>query len=142
MALFDFFRNLSFFRGRNTEGIVADDLDFDKWVKAHNDWRGRLIAYINGTSTETLNEQVVCRDDRCALGQWIYDHGGRFYGDLPVFQELKSHHADFHVSAGMVVTMFKRAGQKAAKKALHEDFDLNSMRVIRDLGALERQVKS
>jgi len=141
VALFDFFRNLSFFRGRNTDGIVADDLDFEKWAKAHSDWRGRLIAYISGTGSETLNEQVVCRDDRCALGQWIYDHGGRYYGDLPVFQQLKGHHADFHVSAGIVVTLFKKAGPKAAKKALHEEFDLNSMRVIRGLDALEKQVK-
>jgi hypothetical protein len=141
MGLFDFFRNLAFFKGRNTEGLVEEDLDFAKWIKAHQDWRGRLIDYIGGTSAEALDEEVVCRDDRCALGHWIYDHGGRFYGDLPLFQELKSQHADFHASAGLVVTMFKKAGHKAAKKALHADFDLNSMRVVRSLTSLERQVK-
>ncbi len=141
MALLDFFRNLSFFRGRNTEGMLEEDLDFAKWIKAHQDWRARLIAYINGTSSETLDETVICRDDRCALGHWIYDHGGRYYGDLSTFQQLKSQHADFHVSAGMVVTMYKKAGEKSAKKVLHSDFDLNSMRVVRSLEALEKEVK-
>jgi hypothetical protein len=142
MALFDFFRKLKFFSGRNTEGIAADDLDFPKWVKAHQDWRARLVAFINGTSTEVLEEAVVCRDDRCALGQWIHANGTRFYGDVDVFQQLKGHHADFHRSAGMVIAMFNKVGAKAATKALHQDFDLNSMRVVRSLEALERKVSA
>jgi hypothetical protein len=141
MGLFDFFRGLNFFRGRDTGGIADEDLDFAKWVKAHRDWRTRLIAYINGTGNEALDEHVVCRDDRCELGKWIYRGGIRYYGDLPVFQKLKDHHADFHASAGRVVSVFKVEGLGAAKKALHADFDLNSMRVIRGLEALERQVK-
>jgi hypothetical protein len=142
MGLFDYFRNFSFFRGRNTEGMAEEDLDFAKWIKAHRDWRARLVDYIGGNSTDTLDETVICRDDQCALGHWIYDHGIRYYGDLAVFQELKTYHADFHISAGMVVTMYKRAGEKAATKALHQEFDLNSMRVIRSIEALEQQVKS
>lgn len=140
MALFDFLRKFRFFRGRDTAGIAEEDLDFSKWVKAHRDWRARLIAYINGDSTEILEEAVVCRDDRCALGQWIHGSGAHYYGDVDVFQQLKSHHADFHLSAGMVVAMFKKAGGKAATKTLHQDFDLNSIRVIRGIEALERKV--
>lgn len=140
MALFDFLRKFSFFRGRDTEGMAEEDLDFLKWIKAHRDWRTRLIAYIDGTSVEELDEYEICRDDRCTLGHWIHGHGTQFYGDVEVFEQLKSHHRDFHISAGMVVTMFKKAGVQAARKALNQDFDLNSMRVVRSIEALERQV--
>lgn len=140
MGLFDFFRKLAFFRGRNTEGLAEEDLDFQKWVKAHRDWRARLTAFIDGTNAEQLDEYEICRDDRCALGQWIHAHGTQFYGDVPVFEQLKTHHRDFHVSAGMVVAMFKKAGAQSARKALNQDFDLQSMRVVRSIEALERQV--
>lgn len=140
MGLFDFFRKLAFFRGRDTEGLAEEDLDFQKWIKAHRDWRARLIAFIGGTSEERLDEYEVCRDDRCALGQWIHGHGTQYYGDVDVFEQLKTHHRDFHVSAGMVIAMFKKAGAQAATKALHQEFDLNSMRVVRSIEALERTV--
>jgi hypothetical protein len=140
MALFDFLRKFAFFRGRDTAGMAEEDLDFLKWIKAHRDWRARLIAYISGTSEEELDEHEICRDDRCALGHWIHGNGTRYYGDVEVFQQLKAHHADFHTSAGMVVAMYKQAGMQAARKALNQEFDLSSMRVVRSIEALERQV--
>lgn len=140
MALFDFFRKLAFFKGRNTDGMVEDDLDFTKWVDVHKAWRGRLVAYINDNSTETLDENLVRLDNRCDLGKWIHDHGQRFYGDVPAFVQLVRQHADFHASAGLVVSLYKKAGTKAAQKALHDDFDFKSLRVVQSLQTLERQV--
>ncbi len=142
MALFNFFTRLSFFKGRNTDGMTEEDLDFAKWTHVHQQWRGRLLSYINGTSSEALNEEVICLDDRCDLGRWIHDHGRRYYGDVPVFNELRSHHTHFHRSAGNIVAMYKTKGAAAAQKALHGDFDLHSMRVIRSLEGLERHVKA
>lgn len=141
MALFDFLKRFSFFKGRDISDLQEEDLDFAKWINAHRDWRRRLTAYIEGTSTETLDESVVCLDNRCDLGKWIYSHGGRFYGDLPIFGKLKDHHADFHRSAGKVIHIYKTDGQEAAAKALHADFDLQSMRVVGCLQTLEKQVK-
>jgi hypothetical protein len=142
MALFDFFSRLSFFKGRDTAGMTDDDLDFAKWNQVHQQWRNRLSAYISGASQEDLNEHHVCLDDRCDLGRWIYGHGRRYYGDLPVFNQLRCHHADFHRSAGNVVALYKTKGAAAAQKALHEEFDLHSLRVVRGLEGLERHVKA
>ena len=140
MALFDFFRRLSFFKERDTAGMTAEDLDFKKWIQAHRDWRQRLTNYIAGTSTEELDEETVCRDDRCALGQWIYGHGMKYYGDLTVFHDMRHHHADFHRSAGNVIRCFKSQGTQAAKRMMHQDFDRNSFLVISDLQSLERRI--
>lgn len=142
MALFDFFRRLSFFKGRNTEGMTEKDLDFKAWIQAHRDWRQRLTGHINGTNSEVLDEAVVCRDDRCALGQWIHSNGGKFYDDLEVFRNMRHHHAEFHRCAGQVIRVFRNDGMGAASKLLHNDFDRHSLLVISDLQALEKTVNS
>ncbi|MBI4757104.1 MAG: CZB domain-containing protein [Betaproteobacteria bacterium] len=141
MAFFDFLRRFSFFRGRNTEGLREEDVDFQKWINAHREWRRRLTGYIDGTSEETLDENVVCRDDRCDLGKWINGNGTKFYAELPVFQQMRRNHSEFHVSAGQVVKVYKASGRQAARKMLHADFDLCSLRVVVGLESLERQVK-
>lgn len=141
MALFDFFRKFSFFKGRSTEGLLEEDLDFQKWIAAHRNWRQRLVAYLDGSSSETLDESVICHDNRCDLGEWIHGNGNKFYGDVPVFQRLIQDHAAFHRSAAEVVGQFKQGGEKDARRILNGEFDLCSMRVIGGLEQLERQVR-
>lgn len=140
MALFDFLK-FSFFKGRDTADLAAEDLDFAKWIEAHRAWRLRLSNYIDGTSQETLDEQVVAQDNRCALGQWIHDHGQRFYGDEPTFQDVVNHHAAFHRCAGEVLHACRSDGQPAARKLLNQDFDRHSIQVITGLQILERRIK-
>ncbi len=96
MALFNFFRKLSFFANRSTEGLQEEDLDFQKWIAAHRDWRRRLQAYIDGLSTEQLDEKAISCDDRCDLGKWIHGNGRRFYGSENNFRQLQADHAHFH----------------------------------------------
>lgn len=141
MAFFDFFRKFSFFQGRSTEGLQEEDLDFQKWIGAHRDWRRRLLAFLDGSSTETLDENVICCDDRCELGKWIHGNGGKFYSQVSTFDQLVTDHAAFHRSAGEVVRLFKTEDEKTARKALHGDFDRYSMHVIGGLEKLEQQVK-
>ncbi len=140
MAFFDFVRKPAFFKNRNTQEITQDDLDFNKWIQAHRDWRQKLTNYINGHSQETLDETVVCRDDHCLLGQWIHGNGAKYYGDLDTFQNMRHHHAQFHTCAGDVIHSFKTQGLTAAKKLLHSDFDQNSLLVVSDLHSLESKI--
>ncbi len=142
MAFFDFFRNMSFFKERPTEGLVADDLDFEKWIAAHRDWRRRLINHIDGSSQEVLDETVICLDNRCDLGKWIHGNGIRFYGEEQIFQHLVDDHAKFHQAAGEVVRLHKCDETKKAVRALTGEFDIRSMRVISGLEELERRVKT
>lgn len=141
MALFDFFRKLSFFSGRSTDGLKEEDLDFQKWVAAHRDWRRRLLAHIDGNSSETLDENAICHDNRCELGRWIHANGTRFYGNEPVFQRLVKDHADFHLCAGDVVKTHREQGEKASRRLLNSEFDMHSMHVVSALEQLELRVK-
>lgn len=141
MALFDMFRSFAFFKGRATEGLQEDDLNFQKWIEAHRQWRQRLQAYLEGRSQEQLDETAICQDNRCELGQWIHSNGQKYYGDQATFQRLTCDHAAFHRSAGDVVSTFKNKGDRDARRVLNGEFDLCSMRVIDDLEQLERRVK-
>ncbi|MFA9219080.1 MAG: CZB domain-containing protein, partial [Sphingomonadaceae bacterium] len=69
-------------------------------IAAHRKWKITLRKAI--TEKQTLDAEVICRDDRCALGLWIHGAGGRQWRNKPGFSELVSKHAQFHQSAGTV----------------------------------------
>jgi len=43
----------------------------------------------------SLKADVVCQDNQCALGKWIYGEGATFSKD-PTFADLKKTYAEFH----------------------------------------------
>lgn len=141
MGLLDFFRQFSFFRDRDVAELEEDDVNFQKWILAHRDWRRRLVAYIEGGSKEELDENVICRDNQCELGKWIYGHGSKFYNGLPVFHQMVRDHATFHQCAGHVVKIYKTEGSQAARKVLNTDFDTYSLKVVSGLNSLEWEIK-
>lgn len=141
MGLFDFLRKANFFQGKDTAELKDEDLDFQKWIGAHRQWRQRLTGFIDGSNTEHLDENVVCHDNRCDLGKWIYSNGQKFYGDLPTFRQIVQDHAQFHRCAGQVIHSHKNEGPQAARKLLNSDFDYYSVKVIGGLETLERQIK-
>lgn len=141
MAFFDFFRSFSFFKGKDVTDLHEEDLDFQKWIAAHRNWRQRLTSYVDGSSQEVLDENVICVDNRCDLGKWIHGHGGKFYGDVSTFQKMMKDHAQFHATAGQVVRFYKSQDVRSARNMLNGDFDLYSLRVIQGLESLEKQIK-
>ena len=94
-------------------------LDFKTAIDAHMKWKIRLESYIRGSSDEALSVEVVCRDDQCPLGKWIYDKGGATFGYSETFFDMKAHHADFHRCAGRVLAAAQAGDREAALKLLH-----------------------
>jgi hypothetical protein len=86
-------------------------LNFMTAIEAHIKWKSRLENYIQGTSTEDLKVETVCRDDQCPLGKWIYSTGGERFGSIDTFGEMKGQHALFHQCAGRVLET-AQAGKK------------------------------
>jgi hypothetical protein len=105
--------------GANDKESELAGLNFKTAVDAHMKWKVRLESYINGTSTEELKVDVVCRDDQCPLGKWIYDKGGEKFGFSETFFDMKAHHALFHRSAGGVLTAAQSGDKAGAMKLLH-----------------------
>jgi hypothetical protein len=86
-------------------------LNFMTAIEAHIKWKSRLENYIQGTSTEDLKVETVCRDDQCPLGKWIYSTGGERFGTIDTFGDMKGQHALFHQCAGRIVET-AQAGRK------------------------------
>jgi hypothetical protein len=100
--------------GSINENAVIEGLDFVAAIEAHRKWRERLSDYVLGKSLEKLDHSVICRDDQCALGKWIYSTGATFTGHLPLFHQLKAKHAQFHISAAQVVELVHSDKKEAA----------------------------
>ncbi|PWB39399.1 MAG: hypothetical protein C3F19_16035 [Rhodocyclales bacterium] len=86
-------------------------LNFMTAIEAHIKWKSRLENYIQGTSSEDLKVETVCRDDQCPLGKWIYSTGGQRFGSIDTFGEMKGQHALFHQCAGRILET-AQTGQK------------------------------
>lgn len=115
----------------------AHGLDFSSAIEAHLRWKMRLADYIAGKSEENLDPETIGQDDKCILGQWIYDVGGRNFGNEPGFNELVETHARFHKCAAEVVRKVDADQRDVAKQMISQgDYARASMLVIRQLSSL------
>lgn len=121
----------------------SSELNFMGAIEAHVRWKIRLEAYINGTSDENLDAEVVCRDDQCALGKWIYGGGGTKYGNHPMFPVLKQSHMNFHRAAGDVIRAVDNGDNDKARTMLNSgDYARHSHRVKSDLARLSLELEN
>jgi hypothetical protein len=112
-------------------------LNFMTAIDAHMKWKTRLEDYIQGTSSEDLKVDVVCRDDQCPLGKWIYSTGGERFGAIDTFGEMKHHHTRFHECAGNILATAQGGQKDEALRLLHHgEYMRNSERVKRLLAKL------
>lgn len=78
-------------------------MNFDDAIKAHANWKLRLVSYIEGSSKEKLDPLVIRRDDACQLGQWIHSEAKKLAVVQPMLPELVQQHARFHERAAGIV---------------------------------------
>ena len=91
------------------------DVDIEGLIAAHRQWKVKLREGIDGRSR--IDTDTLCRDDRCALGQWIYGAGQRF-SSRPNFVALVQRHKTFHQCAADVGKMVNRRAYEEATEAL------------------------
>lgn len=114
-------------------------LDIDVAIMAHENWKHRLTAYLRGASTEDLRPEVVCCDDRCDLGKWIYGDGGSLLGKYGSFADLKATHKMFHYTASNIVSLHQNGNGEEAERVLNDSFTKLSTKIktrLSDLKAL------
>jgi hypothetical protein len=117
---------------------VLAEIDVDKAIAAHENWKTRLQDQLSGTSTEQLDPAVVCLDDRCELGKWLHGPGGQRLGKYPAFSVLVARHQYFHVQAAAVVTQNLAGDLPAADRTLKGPFRYASNQVVLLLKELKR----
>lgn len=122
------------------------ELDIQTAIAAHENWKLRLMSYLEGTSKENFSPEIICFDDRCDLGKWIHGAGKARLGTFPGFTALMGHHKMFHYAASNVVSLAMAGKHAEAQKMLSSQFESFSKSVVVDLKALldivERSKKS
>lgn len=121
----------------NIEQMQLQGLDVSAAIAAHRNWKIRLESYVKGTSTEQLDHAVICKDNNCALGKWIYSDSCVTMSDIGVFQELKEIHAKFHIAAGKIVELTDSGEHEMALLELERgEYPRHSARVQTKLASL------
>jgi hypothetical protein len=90
-------------------------MNFDEAVSAHIKWKVRLRMCID--ESEKLEPAVVCKDDQCELGKWIYGDG-QIYKNALSYEPLRNEHARFHRCAGDVVRKVNAGDKSGAEQLL------------------------
>ncbi len=124
----------------DTARLALNDMDFQVAIAAHENWKNRLQAYLDGTSREVLDANVVCFDDRCDLGKWIHSSGKTKLGQYPGFTALMSHHKMLHFAASNVIALQNRGKTAEAGALLRGQFTQFSKSMVGDLNALSEMV--
>jgi hypothetical protein len=117
---------------------VLAEIDIDTAIAAHENWKLRLQNYLSGNSTENLQAEVVCLDDRCDLGKWLHGPGGQRLGKYPAFSVLVARHKYFHVQASTVVALAQANDKDQATKTLEGSYRHASTQVVLLLKELKR----
>lgn len=83
--------------------ILVVPFNFDSAISAHIDWKMKLTKYM-ANPDRSLKSEIVCKDNQCALGKWIYGDGQehRHYHE---YEQLRTAHAEFHQTAGDVINL-------------------------------------
>jgi hypothetical protein len=113
-------------------------MNFDNAIAAHIKWKVRLGQFIDGTGAEKLSSAIVCKDDLCDLGKWIYGEGAKFKA-APRYQDLVKKHANFHVCAADVVKKVEGGDKASAKASLNGRFAGASMETVAAIMALKAE---
>ncbi len=137
MGLLDWFRSSAKSGAVDISTVTLDQgesaevagLNFQEAVAAHQKWKTRLQACINGTSEEKLSPAVVGRDDQCVLGKWIHGQGRATFGTRAEFDQLREAHAKFHRIAGTVLVEVYEGRKEVAQQKLAADFAEASINV-------------
>ncbi|BCO28723.1 hypothetical protein MIZ03_3633 [Rhodoferax lithotrophicus] len=117
---------------------ILSEIDIDTAIAAHENWKLRLQNYLNGNSTETLQPEIVCLDDRCDLGKWLHGPGTQRLGKYPAFSVLIARHKYFHVQASNVVALAQTNQKDKAMQALEGSYRYASNQVVLLLKELKR----
>jgi methyl-accepting chemotaxis protein len=113
---------------------------FDEAIAAHIKWKIRLGQFIDGTSTEKLDSAVVCKDNQCALGKWIYGDGENYKTALH-YGDLLDKHANFHRCAGDVVRKVETNDKTGARSILAGEFAGAAKETVTAIMALKSEIE-
>lgn len=134
-----FFSTLLSF-GEDKKAAIKNEINIMDAINAHVIWKIRLERYLNGTSDENLDPNIICRDDQCVLGKWIHGPALKHFSDDNGFVALRDDHAKFHIVVGKVVSNVQANDKAAADALMKGDYMAASRKVVNALTELGKHV--
>jgi len=116
-------------------------MDLENAIAAHKTWTIKLRNAI--LSNETLDVDVISRDNCCELGKWLHGEGKDKHCGLAGFFACVEKHAAFHIEAGNVANLVNEKRNKEAEDQLDyasSAFGQASNSVILALTRLKQEV--
>jgi len=111
---------------------AAAQLSFDGVIAAHEQWKERLLRFVEdgvGELTAQDVENVRC-DDKCTLGQWIHGTAKDKFGKDRLFTDLLGEHAGFHNCAADVIEHVRYKRLTYSRLVIAGDFTRRSRKVV------------
>lgn len=125
---------------RRAETVLAS-LDIDAAINAHERWKARIMDYLEGRSTESMDPAVLREDDRSALGRWLHSVGAATMGHQPAFAMLMARHQYFHEQAANMVELAQQGEWDKAVQVLNGGYRHGSSQVVLLLKELQRELQ-
>ncbi len=147
LAFFDHFFSLGGAKeddraaAKKTFTKAIETLNIDVALAAHENWKYRLHASLEGNGIDELNPEKIACDHCCDFGKWIYGDGEEHLGKFAAFTELKATHQMFHYTASNVALLVKANKRTEAEELLEGEFARLSHRIestLKDLKSLSR----
>ena len=97
-------------------------MNFKDAIVSHTKWKKTLSDYINNPDG-SLNPDIICKDNNCALGLWIYGEAiEQCQGDKK-YDSLKSYHTQMHIDAADVVKKIHHTKNCSENELLGDESD-------------------
>ncbi|NOU25141.1 MAG: CZB domain-containing protein [Methylotenera sp.] len=98
-------------------------VDFVKMINIHVALKRYLTDLLSNQTVVALDYQKIKKDDVCYLGKLIYGHEQQL-ATLPVFEEVKGLHANFHGLTAEIVRLHHAGQHEKALLLLHGRFEM------------------
>jgi hypothetical protein len=122
-----------------SQSMVAG-LDVEEALQAHLRLKERLLACTRGTCDDSLNAELLCFDNRCALGRWLYGPAHTRMGHHRGFTDLLEQHRMFHIAASNVVALARAGRLDQSRDMADVQLQAFSNGVLRRLHAMKSWV--
>jgi hypothetical protein len=109
-------------------------------INAHILWKVRLENYLKGSSEEKLDPQVICLDNQCVLGKWIYGPAHEYFKEDEGYKTLRDDHALFHEIAARVVSKIHDNDKQTAEAMIKGEYVQASRKVVKDLTEMAKHL--